>query len=204
MDSNVLAALISAGVSFGITIIYWLGKQGYTLWQRRKIFKSYKNYAKDCLEQLLYYYKHKKIAHWDEKDKYYKWEDLKWTFIVKEGNRTEDIADDFMPSLIISFIAERELWTNKEAELLLKVLGNMCPEKWLSGAKLTEPGGKKIEFSGIVIDEKDNKNISEIDTNYYCFIAEHCATRDFCEKILSKLNHGEYDARIKKIINRNT
>ena len=55
MDENVLAALVSAGVSVIITVIYWVGKQIYQFWAEKELFKTYKNYAIESLELILKY-----------------------------------------------------------------------------------------------------------------------------------------------------
>ncbi|MGL5253564.1 MAG: hypothetical protein ACRC9L_00845 [Brevinema sp.] len=200
MDSNILSALISAGVSFMITGLYWGGKQVYEAFRKRKSFKTYKAYAQECLKQLIYYYEKHKIVHWDDKDKYYKWEDLEWYFIKETGNETIPQDDNSILNIILSFIGERDLLTKEEQVTILKILLKMSTENWIFHAKLVGKDGIKQEFSDIFISDSSKKIITGIYYDHYCVIFDHCANKDFCENLLLKLEKGDFDTRIKKII----
>lgn len=201
MDTNILAALVSAGVSVIITGIYWGWRHIYQYWTKQKVFKTYKNYAVECLEELIYYHKKNKIRYTvDPKDHIeYDLKDLEFNFVIKTGNEYGLIQKNTIMSIIISFMAEKYLLDEKEQTLLCKILARMTLKPWSIKAKYEDGETKRqIEFLSITIQNKNN-SLSQILPSVYGITLPN-VNIDFLEKILVQLKHNEFDKRIKKIL----
>ncbi len=205
-DTNIIAAFVSAGVSFFLTFIYWCGKGIYKWWKKRKHFETYKGYVKEILENLIHYHDTQKIRCTidPQKPKDYSLDDLKFLYIIKEGNKEKSINQDFIVSVFLSFIQKRDLLDDKEMKLLTGILGNMSTEQWCSKAKYVdnskENKNKQIDFTGVIIRCKDIR-ISHLLSDYYSMLHEE--NKHFYEKLLGQLKHKEFDERINRIIDKN-
>ena len=201
MDTNILAVIISSLIYVFFAILNWCRQKIVIWYTNRKLFETYKEYAKECLEKLIYYYKNKKIIYdvVPNEKKEYNLGELSFQFVIKTWNKLETIIPKYIITIIVSFIGEREFLDKIEQKLLLKLLSKMTINSWLMGAKHVDPEtNHQIEFASILVYDQSNP-LSVIDCSIYCMTLAN-VNKDFLEKILEQLENEKFDDRIRKII----
>ena len=199
MDKDLTTALISAGVSVIMTGIYWCGKGIKKLWDKEQTFITYKKYVKEFFELYLIALKTNTITY---DNTTYNIDNLQFLFIIEDGNKSESVPKDEIPSLILALISERNLLTDNETTLFVKILSNLLPEKWISPCKKIDENNKKILFSYIAICSS-NTSLADLDREHYIYCI---SSQDTIEKLQTQFKHNEsnkIDKRIKKIIKKN-
>ena len=201
MDTNILAVIISSLIYVFFAILNWCRQKIVIWYTNRKLFETYKEYAKECLEKLIYYYKNKKIIYdvVPNEKKEYNLGELSFQFVMESGNKVELINQVYIMAIIVSFIGEREFLDNTEQNLLRRILSKMTPNAWLVRAKHVDPEtNHQIEFTNVLIYDKGTP-LSQINSSIY-FKTLANVNKDFLEKILEQLENEKFDDRIRKII----
>ena len=207
MDTNILAVIISSLIYVFFAILNWCRQKIVIWYTNKKMFKTYKKYATECLEKLIYYYKNKKIIYDVNPDnkKEYNLEELNFR-LSKDDNTTSpssSIDSNKVISIFLSFIAERELLDEKEQTLLCGLLSKMNTIRWLSiiQHKSNQPAeiNRKILYISILA---HGTSLSFSDSVLYRVTLDN-VTLPFVEDMLTKLKNEKFDDRIRKIIKNN-
>ncbi len=201
MDTNILAALVSAGVSLIFGIFYWFGKKIYDYRAECKKFKMYKNYAVECLERLIYYSESGKIVYdVDPSNKVeYSLDELRFELVVETGNKVKIIKPEDVNFIILAFIERRELLNKNERKTLNDIVRYMLPSIWIGNTKYQDSANNQIIFSRIIVIDKQDNQLASIKNNFL-FNTLANANEEFLKDMLAKLNKKEFDKRIKRII----
>ncbi len=201
MEENIITIFISAGVSFLITIIYWLGKKILILIDDKKKFNEYKKYAVEFLENCIISYNKNEFGYHNRK---YKLKELKIEIISAPNNiNNPNLTEKEIPILVLGFLSQKYMLDANNLWLLRYILDSMYEEsKWfIIGNFICNYGNKKefINFIEFNIQNKENKILSFLRRDCYIILTKD-TDKNKLETLLTKLKHNEFDGRIKKSI----
>ena len=202
MDKDLTIALISAGVSAGVSLtiafLYWVMEMYKKYWFEYTTFITYKKYIKEFFELYLVALDTNKITY--EKT-IYEIDDLEFHFIIEDGNESEKISKSQIPTLILAFISERELFSDNEKALLISVLGRLSSETWILIRKKVDKDNKIILFSQLgIYSPKTSTTLGSSKKDHYI---DSPSSQDTIKKLQTQFKHKEFDKRIRKIIKKN-
>lgn len=118
-NTNLVAALISAGVSLLIYIICFFGRKIYSCYRRHKEFKIYKKYLIEFLENYLYFLEKKRFKYYEKE---YNMGDLQVFYHSNNTTLYEIKSISVAPFIILSFLKENRILSNKEVGILSDIL----------------------------------------------------------------------------------
>ena len=202
IDKDLTTALISAGVSAGVSLtiafLYWVMEMYKKYWFEYTTFITYKKYIKEFFELYLIALDTNKITY--EKT-IYEIDDLEFHFIIEDGNESEKISKSQIPTLILAFISGRELLSDNEEALLIRVLGSLSSETWILIRKKVDKDNKIILFSQLgIYSPKTSATLGSLKKDHYI---HSLSSQDTIKKLQIQFKHKEFDKRIRKIIKKN-
>ena len=109
-NTNLVAALISVGVSLLFSIIYFFGRKIYSCYTRHKEFKMYKKYLIEFLENYLYYLVNNRFKYYNKE---YEIDNLMMTIYHQSVDTLIKIYDMVAPTIVFSFLKENKNLSNK-------------------------------------------------------------------------------------------
>lgn len=213
-SDNLIPVLISAGVSLLFSIIYFFGRKIYSCYTRHKEFKIYKKYLIEFLENYLYFLDKKRFKYYEKE---YNMGDL-YVFYHSNDTTLYEVKSILVaPFIILSFLKENKILSNKEVGILSDILIQISEHNKIF--LLDYPFVEIYNDDNEVIDNKIIKDFSRFEILSEDNILasglpnEHIVTMRDIEinlenkvktilKELSESKNTKYDIRIKKIINK--
>ncbi len=206
MDTNILAAFISAGVSIFITSVYWFGKLIYNLWVKKKQFNTYKNYAIEFLENCIQSSESDIFKYSNIKTYTLNQLDIELIHLptnIKCESSTHKV--EYIPIITLGFLSLKYLLDKNERHLLRYILDNMCEEyKWfrMGNYNIQHPKystATTVNFVEFNIQDMDGNILSFLDKDCFILLTTNTDTKEL-KALRKELENNEFDDRIKKAI----
>ena len=202
MDTNILAVIISSLIYVLFAILNWCRQKIVIWYTNKKMFKTYKEYAIEFLEACI-------SSEFYIFSEVYSFDQLKVVLEQNPRNLVFNIFskpnEELIPIYALGFISKKYMLEFKELWLLRYILDNMSEEnKWFFRDHTLVQG--QIEFqvyhtsfsSFSVQDKYDNTLFFFINDCNMVLTKNTDITK--LKTLLTKLKHGKFDGRIKKII----
>ena len=200
MESNSLAAVVSALVSIVLAVFYWICSCFYQNYSNKKTIKIFKNYAIEFLKSCITGYNESKLC---LGDKIYQLDQLKIVLELNPQKLQYNIfvkpKEDLILIYALRFLAKKYQLEHNELWLLRNILDNMSPDEvwFFRDNTLMQAMGYNTSFESFSVQDKNNNNLFFFINDCNIVLTKN-TDKNKLETLLTKLTHHEFDKRIEK------